>query len=113
MNVFENLETLQHRNIHFKHISSNTCPPKKLPRTQHWAKHMGQSDVILGTCWVTNWELKEDVEKPRKLMGTHCGKKSNTPPTTPKRKFDSLCAWFISLVANNFYAYMCSLPFSV
>jgi hypothetical protein len=47
---------------------------------------MGQSDVILGTCWGTNWELKEDVEKPRNLTGTHCGKKSNTPSPTPKRE---------------------------
>jgi hypothetical protein len=47
---------------------------------------MGQSDVILGTCWGTKWELKEDVEKPRNLMGTHRGKKSNTPRLTPKRK---------------------------
>jgi hypothetical protein len=46
---------------------------------------MGQNDVIVGTCWGTNWELKEDVEKPGKLMGTHRGKKSNTPPPSPKR----------------------------
>jgi hypothetical protein len=45
---------------------------------------MGQNDVILGTCWGKNWELKEDVEKPRNLMGIHCGKKSNAPPSTPQ-----------------------------
>jgi hypothetical protein len=62
---------------------------------------MGQSDVILGTCWGTNWELKEDVESV------------TYPHPPPKKQFDLLCAWFTSLVAKNFYAYMCFLPFSV
>jgi hypothetical protein len=45
---------------------------------------MGQSDVIMETFWRTNWELKEDVERLRNLMGTHCGK-SPTHPHLPQK----------------------------
>ncbi len=70
------------RSIHLKHRKCKSlCPPTYIgsKRMMTLGKAIGQSEVLLGTCWETYWEIGEHVENPVRTWWEHLGTNNKNP----------------------------------